>query len=84
MSEQRPRQRLAVHRPPAGNQPQRPPFHGAPIYDSVTVVNHGAKQQAAIDFVRLLLSPQGHQLLQADGFLNTPVLVGGEPGADAG
>jgi ABC-type molybdate transport system substrate-binding protein len=50
----------------------------------VTVVNHGAKQQAAIDFVRLLLSPQGHQLLQADGFLNTPVLVGGEPGADAG
>ena len=56
-------------------------FHGAPIYDSVTVLNHSAHQQAAIDFVRLLLSPQGHQLLQADGFLDTPVLVGGDPGA---
>jgi len=56
-------------------------FHGAPIYASVTVLQRSANEQAAIDFVRLLASPQGHQLVQADGFLDTPVLVGGDPEA---
>lgn len=53
-------------------------FRGAPIYDSVTVLRHGAHEQAAVDFVRLLLSPQGHQLVRSDGFLDTPVLAGGD------
>jgi molybdate/tungstate transport system substrate-binding protein len=53
-------------------------FRGAPIYDSVTVLQRSANAQAAIDFVRLLVSPQGHQLVQSDGFLDTPLLVGGD------
>jgi ABC-type molybdate transport system substrate-binding protein len=53
-------------------------FHGAPIYDSVTVLNRSANTQAATDFVRLLVSPQGHQLALSDGFLDTPLLVGGD------
>jgi molybdate/tungstate transport system substrate-binding protein len=53
-------------------------FHGAPIYDSVTVLQRSANEQAATDFVRLLISPQGHQLVLSDGFLDTPVLVGGD------
>jgi molybdate/tungstate transport system substrate-binding protein len=56
-------------------------FRGAPIYDSVTVLEHSAGEQAATDFVRLLVSPQGHQLVQSDGFLDTPVLVGGDVSA---
>jgi molybdate/tungstate transport system substrate-binding protein len=53
-------------------------FRGAPIYDSVTILERSAGEQAAIDFVRLLVSPQGHQLVQSDGFLDTPLLVGGD------
>jgi hypothetical protein len=53
-------------------------FRGAPIYDSVTVLQRSAAEQTAIDFVRLLLSPQGRRLQEARGFLDTPVLVGGD------
>jgi molybdate/tungstate transport system substrate-binding protein len=53
-------------------------LHGAPIYASVTILQRSANEQAAIAFVRLLVSPQGHQLVEADGFLDTPVLVGGD------
>jgi molybdate/tungstate transport system substrate-binding protein len=56
-------------------------FRGAPIYDSVTVLERSAHAQAATDFVRLLVSPQGHQLVLSDGFLNTPLLVGGDVSA---
>lgn len=56
-------------------------FHGDPIYDSVTVLDRSANAQAATDFVRLLVSPQGHQLVLSDGFLNTPLLVGGDVSA---
>jgi molybdate/tungstate transport system substrate-binding protein len=53
-------------------------FRGAPIYDSVTVLQRTAHEQAATDFVRLLLSSEGRQLVKADGFLYTPLLVGGD------
>jgi molybdate/tungstate transport system substrate-binding protein len=56
-------------------------FRGAPIYDSVTVLQRSTNEQAAIDFVHLLLSPQGRQLVHADGFLDTPLLVGGDVSA---
>jgi molybdate/tungstate transport system substrate-binding protein len=56
-------------------------FRGAPIYDSVTVLQRSANTQAATDLVRLLVSPQGHQLVQSDGFLDTPLLVGGDVSA---
>jgi hypothetical protein len=56
-------------------------FRGAPIYDSVTVLQRSTAEQTAIDFVRLLLSPQGRRLQQARGFLDTPVLVGGDGSA---
>ncbi|HEY5319135.1 MAG TPA: extracellular solute-binding protein [Solirubrobacteraceae bacterium] len=53
-------------------------FRGAPIYDSVTVLQRAANPQGATDLVRLLLSPQGHQLVLSDGFLGTPVLADGD------
>jgi molybdate/tungstate transport system substrate-binding protein len=56
-------------------------FRGAPIYDSVTVLNRTSNEQAAIDFVRLLLSPFGHGVLHSRGFLDTPLLVGGKRGS---
>ena len=56
-------------------------FHGDPIYDSVTVLDRSANAQADTDFVRLLVSPQGHQLVLSDGFLDTPLLVGGDVSA---
>jgi molybdate/tungstate transport system substrate-binding protein len=56
-------------------------FRGAPIYDSVTVLRRSAGERTAIDFVRALLSPQGHRSVLARGFLDTPVLVGGDAAA---
>jgi molybdate/tungstate transport system substrate-binding protein len=56
-------------------------FRGAPIYDSVTVLQRSADEPTAIDFVRLLLSPQGRRFQQSRGFLETPVLVGGDSSA---
>lgn len=56
-------------------------FRGAPIYDSVTVLRGSANRRAAIDFIRLLLSPEGQALQRARGFLETPVLVGGDRSA---
>jgi molybdate/tungstate transport system substrate-binding protein len=56
-------------------------FRGAPIYDSVTVLQRSTAEHTAIDFVRLLLSPQGRRLQQSRGFLETPVLVGGDGSA---
>ena len=55
-------------------------FRGAPIYDSVTILNRTANEHAAIDFVRLLLSPFGRGVLQSRGFLDTPLLLGGQRG----
>jgi hypothetical protein len=56
-------------------------FRGAPIYDSVTVLQRSDAEQTAIDFVRLLLSPLGRRMQQSRGFLDTPVLVGGDSSA---
>jgi molybdate/tungstate transport system substrate-binding protein len=52
-------------------------FRGAPIYDSVTVLQRSPNPQTATDFVRLLVSPQGHQFVLSRGFLDTPLLAGG-------
>ena len=56
-------------------------FRGAPIYDSATVLERSPNEHAAIDFVRLLVSEQGQQLVHTDGFLDTPLLVGGAAAA---
>jgi molybdate/tungstate transport system substrate-binding protein len=56
-------------------------FRGAPIYDSVTVLRRSADEQTAIDFVGLLLGLQGRRLQHSRGFLDTPVLVGGDSSA---
>jgi molybdate/tungstate transport system substrate-binding protein len=56
-------------------------FRGAPIYDSVTVLERSADERTAIDFVRLLLGPQGRGFQQSRGFLDTPVLIGGDSSA---
>lgn len=56
-------------------------FRGAPIYDSVTVLRRSANPRTAIDFVRLLLGPDGRRFQQSRGFLDTPVLVGGDRAA---
>jgi len=56
-------------------------FRGAPIYDSVTVLQRSSDERTAIDFVRLLLGPQGRRFQQFRGFLDTPVLVGGDSSA---
>lgn len=56
-------------------------LRGAPIYDSVTVLQRSKYRRAAIDFVRFLLSPRGHELVLSRGFLPGKVLLGGDRGA---
>lgn len=56
-------------------------FRGAPIYDSVTVLQRTPNHQVAVDFVHFLLTDQGHAFVLSRGFLPSPILVGGDPGA---
>jgi hypothetical protein len=51
---------------------------GSIAYDSVTVLRRSANEQTAIDFVGLLLGTRGRRLQQSRGFLDTPILVGGD------
>jgi molybdate/tungstate transport system substrate-binding protein len=54
---------------------------GAPIADSVTVLERSAQRQTAVDFVRLLVSEQGRAFVQSRDFLAGPVLVAGDVSA---
>lgn len=51
---------------------------GGPIVYTVTIPSTARHPDGAVRFMEFLLGPAGRRLLRAHGFLDTPVLAGGE------
>lgn len=53
-------------------------YFGSPILYTVTILENARHKEAAIRFLKFILSPEGRKLYKKNGFSTSPILVGGD------